>query len=1011
MKNDYCGALPRMKIASVLSIVLVAASAFSFTNNYWQPDSSGNWSGKWSDTDHWSLGRLPSNSADDNAIFDNQEEPYTVEIDGEYEVPGFIKFGDSKLTPGGTGMVTFTGAGTARQVQDYVHIYTGREVSFAGEVTIEENKGILIMDGGKVHVAGSAKVAVSDVIKFQDYSELHIEENAFVQGRFSLDTACTNGVFAMSGGVLNYVANLNALPVGFDISFTGGRIILNGKCSDYRFLPQGESAVFEHVSGGTSALVVTNTLVHELSGSYIGTNSSHDIAFRFDDVVDIYGGGRIDVDRWTPQNSSSETGIVDIVHLGIGTAIVPSSGYVIYPSDMTIGAHGDYYLSSYNNVALFSGQVVFDTLDTFDRTTTHTVKFNQIGETPGFGFGVRGGGSQTIYFGPIKETTPAIWNIDVDAGTTLLFSSVSSRASVCVRTDRFSLGANSVFGFKANEYTLDAADAEIDPSATINIDMSGFTANQETLAKPLLMTTTGDAPELSQISFSNNSAWEIKKVDNVIYAKATTPETSTNPSPWRWTGAISDDWSDGRNWAGNGASGPDGSTDVYFTLVGSGRNEISIPAGGASVNRISGGGRNETWYRNGEPYLFKGGDLTVNSTVSPAYNTGIYTCSKCPLIFDCKVIGTTLGVIGNSYVAFRGGMTANELKFMSEVRLGGNVSVGKVTSSGDSYTGTRVTTLTVLPGGTLTTTQSASNGSHLGLRILGGATATFAQTFAYSSATLPTSYQVDGRLEFSGDLKLDVPVVVCGTGRVDVAANSTGSGDGRITMKGGVTLSPVTWSTVTNVSSDAGMMSWSVADSQTAVLAPRGDIVYGPAAVNSPTTSASDRALRIGRRATLTVATDDIDNPAVSHNVSFVDPVEAATMAKIVKTGSGKLTLASDDNVFAGTSGIDVRGGTLAWTSAQSLGTLKVSPGATLEFSAPTLTVRSDLDLSGVRIVLAPGTAAGENGYATVVAVPSGCAISGEPVLPSGVRMQICEIEGGTAVQVRKVSGLRIVIM
>ena len=430
-----------------------------------------------------------------------------------------------------------------------------------------------------------------------------------------------------------------------------------------------------------------------------------------------------------------------------------------------------------------------------------------------------------------------------------------------------------------------------------------------------------------------------------------------------------------------------------------------------SVRRIIGGGRNDEaskWYRSAEPFLFKGGDLTINNTGSGDYKSSIFTCSKSPLIFDCKVVGTTLGVLGYSYVAFRGGMTATELKPTGEVRIGGTAAVSKVTAATDSYSDSRYTTLTVLQGGNLTTSQSSTNNKHLGLRVLGGGTATFAQTFAYSSTTVPTSWQVDGRLAFSGVLNLNAPVTLSGTGRVDVAANNSNSGDGRITMKGGVTLSPAVWHTVCHATSNNGMMPISVPDAQTATFAPRGNIEYGPAADNTPTTAAADRALRLGRRATLTVATDDIDNPAVTRDVSFIDPIAAETMARIVKTGSGKLTLASSANTFAGTAGLDVRGGTLAWTAAQSLGSLKVSSGAALEFGSSTLTIRSDVDLDGVCIALANGAAA-DGGWQTAITVPSGCAITGTPVAASGVNLRIVEVGGGFSLQIRKTFGFRMI--
>ena len=1001
--------------------ILFSASCFALTDNRWQADATGNWSGKWSDTTHWSQGRTPNGSTDDTAIFDNQAVPYTVEIDGDYTVPGFFKIGEGRAKPG-TGMVTFTGTGSVRQSQSTFYVYADREFCVEGDVSIGENGSMEAMSGSKTHVTGNGAILLSGQIRLNDAAEIHIGENGRMQGYFIVADSCTSGAFTMSGGSLKSLRALPAFPEAFEIAVTGGRLSIVGNCSDYRFLPKGD-AVFEQIGSGLGTFQITTPFTNELSGTYIGTNSSANSGFRFDALADIYGGGSLIADAYIP-NALSATSIVDVANLGIGSRFHLIAGVaVLHPGDMTISAHGNYsnpagsYASSTAGAAIFAGQVTFDTLDAFDRTTTRTASLTGMSETPGFGFRITGGGSQTLYWKDLDPAIPAIRNISVDDGTALTFH--DSSAAKGVRTDIFELGENASFSYKASVNTFDAVEADVAENASVTVNMSGLSASDSsgTRARPVFMATSGNAPALSQFTLNNLSGWVMKKVDGIVYAKSTTAETSTNPSPWRWTGVNGSDWSAGGNWAGNGVSGPGAEDVAYFTLVDSGRNEINIPAGGATIKRIVGGGKNNdanAWYRNAEPYLFQGGDLTVSGTGSGNQESSIFTCSQCPLLFDCKVVGTTLGVLGYSFVAFRGGLTANELKMVSEVRIGGNAAIGKVTAAADHYAaGDRYTTLTVLKGGNLATSQSSTNNKHLGLRVLGGGTATFAQTFSYSSATLPTSYQVDGRLNFTGTLNLSVPVMLAGTGRVDVAGNSTGSGDGRITMKGGVTLSPVARSTAS--ASNGGMMPLSVAMAQSATLAPRGNVVYGPSSGVSPTTTVADRALRLGRRSTLTIATDDMDDPVVSRDISFVDPIETEAMAQIVKTGEGKMTLASSANVFADKSGIDVRGGTLAWSAAQSLGSLASSAGTALEpipsgSGFPVLTVRSNVNLDGVRISIPSGLPAGNTGYHTVIAVPAGSVIAGTPVAADNIKMRIVEDGGGFALQIRKVPGFRVIL-
>ena len=132
----------------------------------------------------------------------------------------------------------------------------------------------------------------------------------------------------------------------------------------------------------------------------------------------------------------------------------------------------------------------------------------------------------------------------------------------------------------------------------------------------------------------------------------------------------------------------------------------------------------------------------------------------------------------------------------------------------------------------------------------------------------------------------------------------------------------------------------------------------------------------------------------------------------MVKTGAGKMTLASSANVFADKAGIDVREGTLAWTAAQSLGSLTLSAGTTIEPVPsggvfPVLTVRSNVDLDGVRISLPSGLPAENAGY-KIVAVPAGCVITGTPVATGNVKMKIVEDGSGFALQIRNAPGFRI---
>ena len=65
---------------------------WGYDANFWQA-VDGDFNGKYSEVAHWSRGHLPN--AGEDAVFENQAVPYTVEIDGDYSNFAFCKIGSS----------------------------------------------------------------------------------------------------------------------------------------------------------------------------------------------------------------------------------------------------------------------------------------------------------------------------------------------------------------------------------------------------------------------------------------------------------------------------------------------------------------------------------------------------------------------------------------------------------------------------------------------------------------------------------------------------------------------------------------------------------------------------------------------------------------------------------------------------------------------------------------------------------------------------------------------------
>ena len=114
----------------------------------------------------------------------------------------------------------------------------------------------------------------------------------------------------------------------------------------------------------------------------------------------------------------------------------------------------------------------------------------------------------------------------------------------------------------------------------------------------------------------------------------------------------------------------------------------------------------------------------------------------------------------------------------------------------------------------------------------------------------------------------------------------------------------------------------------------------------------------------------------------------------IVLEGASTLVLSSEENAVAG--GVDVVGGTLAWTVPQTIPMLSVTNGATLAFGVTDgepvpLTVGTNLVLSGVALAPVDFAAAAvlPANYADIIVATNGATLKGVPIVDSRYQVRI----------------------
>lgn len=100
----------------------------------------------------------------------------------------------------------------------------------------------------------------------------------------------------------------------------------------------------------------------------------------------------------------------------------------------------------------------------------------------------------------------------------------------------------------------------------------------------------------------------------------------------------------------------------------------------------------------------------------------------------------------------------------------------------------------------------------------------------------------------------------------------------------------------------------------------------------------------------------------------------------------------------------------------QKLGALRVARGATLKAGASNdaiaaLEVAGDVDLSGVKIELADEDAqVAASSWTSLLTVPAGAHVSGEPVV-DGIRLRlVANAQGGTDLQAKVVRGMLLIV-
>lgn len=966
------------KLVFGILAILTAVSAFAAAKYYTGPNG-----GDWNVDGSWTPVNVPTLS--DAIIFGNgwQKTDLTVRLRGEdvsgsylsiYQVDSGSTVNDGTWTNvvtllGEGATLTLIGGSTCgitvsqrrKLILDNLTIAnvggSGNGFNAYGWTILQNGTKIFGAPGGDSEYILSAKGSILELDESSvEIDTLGLSAGSFVSLRHGSSLITKRHYLGESK-----MAAIDAEVIDGDVSVGSSFVYTTG------FLPQRSGTLRAGsyypvcASDGSSA--------YRLGGTLMATNRT-DAGLYVSNNVTFYGDGRMLV-GYMGYPASGVDSTLDLSEFRL-RASTQATGKRILGDNIVIGS-------------LLGGNPDFNTCDLTGRTLVDTsypsggtMKSGQMiaSYLPGSGLCVDGGG--TFQARP-SFRADSLAELSVGTNTTL---KVPLDYYARLKTHDLKLAKGSVIdmtasgGVNSSNNRINAiGKVEIDPDATIKLINTGAG-----YSSPLI--TALDEITPPKFEFSSGATPDVLHVGGCYYA-AYSPSISRN---WyTWKGAKGGSWSDGNNWQSykpnathgavlEGLAGLDGMVSSVVT------NDVE---GGVTIPFVYA-------YDTAGPFIIRGNKLTLTSSDVNVYggrtyklevetSSGSAICSQSlfPLIIEAPIEGTgerfCVLAGGNRYettcVCLRGDVNVPNGEF---VPSGDVVVDGKVTAkdlafaermpaacSSGSLGAWNTTVLTIRDGGEVEITDPTVSQTNGTVWIAQGGTLTINGDFSWTDVA--KIHKVDGTLAVAGKLTGTGVETYYGKGSVEVAGIAAGT---TAKFGQGVTLAPT----------DVTAANWA------GVIAVDGKMKFAPS--------------------------DDWTLPA---NVTVARPGSVLEFA-----GSGRTVLS------AAPTGADYDisvSGKLVIADDVTVPYAKFTAGATLAFACkgdgtiPTLTVKGDVDLTGVTLTGCTDEDSDAMRKSVVLKVPHGCRITGVPAQTDHFKFAVVEDDdGGQSLVATSKKGLAIIL-
>ena len=628
------------------------------------------------------------------------------------------------------------------------------------------------------------------------------------------------GRFENLGGTILWAGDSDNLYASLS---SGGGAYASGDYGFSSFLPPKGSRLnllsrddckFKQGDEDSGALFFAKDGEHSFGGEIFATNTvtaTGDqnpgfVCFEVYKKVGLTGNGTIYANGLLMRQGSKADLDISALYLGNGGIRQSDAGggcNIHFFNDLELGAWGDWSaVPGENGHITFAGDLAFDTLNCFDKKTTHTISV-QAGFADVTSVKAVGGGTVELSAGNDKTPWPAqLYSITVGENTSLSITNPSQITAI--RTSALKLGAGSTLTFDVAEKRYIDVLGYIEVGSGARIVAKAPTSLTAGNIHPVFLAPADfDIPDgLVQLEGPLPSGWSLVRRANFLYLSDGEVSCTTPSTEFRryWTGAVDGDVDKADNWTTN---------EIPFTSGSSYRYAFAEFEGSKNLDVTISGPRNVYGINLTEkagPFILTGERINLFYVPDPAkipdrraggsstYG-GIMSQSDLPCIVKNDVINNSGIYYALDYksgsVSLMGDQVqtsgTSDFYFCGDVRLGGawNLSCFNVNTNSAALAAKCPHTLTLLSGASLTAAnqdvQDFDRKQRFSLApsstlTIGGETCRFLEA---------NTHFIDGTFTVNGTLDAQAKQTFLGDG-----TNKFQSATGELDFKGNMTVVP-----------------------------------------------------------------------------------------------------------------------------------------------------------------------------------------------------------------------------